>query len=122
MRFDPQSFAVAPVHADAAAWGDAVVVRKDVPTSYHLAVVVDDALQGVTHVVRGRDLEAATATHRVLHDLLGLPSPRYHHHDLLRDEAGEKLAKSRGSTTLRDLRARGETPASIRRRLGFPSG
>lgn len=102
-------------------WGDPVLVRRDTPTSYHLSVVVDDALQGVTHVVRGRDLEAATDLHRLLQALLGLPSPRYHHHPLLVDEAGAKLAKSMGSPALAELRKAGETAESIRSRLGFPA-
>ncbi|WP_407521987.1 tRNA glutamyl-Q(34) synthetase GluQRS [Methylobacterium oryzisoli] len=106
--------------ADPERWGDAVLGRKDVPTSYHLAVVLDDAAQGVTHVVRGQDLDAATDLHVLLQRLLGLPSPRYHHHALLRDPEGEKLAKSRGSLALADLRAQGVTAAEIRRRLGFP--
>jgi glutamyl-Q tRNA(Asp) synthetase len=107
------------VTADPARWGDVVLARKDVPTSYHLSVVVDDALQGVTHVVRGRDLEAATDIHVVLQRLLGLPTPRYHFHPLLVDEGGDKLAKSRGSESLTDLRARGVTAIEIRGRLGF---
>jgi glutamyl-Q tRNA(Asp) synthetase len=100
-------------------WGDVVLARKDVPTSYHLSVVVDDALLGVTHVVRGRDLEAATDIHVVLQRLLGLPSPAYHFHPLLIDETGQKLAKSRQSESLADLRARGVTAAAIRAQLGF---
>ncbi len=100
-------------------WGDAVLRRKDVPTSYHLAVVVDDALQGVTDVVRGEDLMAATSLHRLLQALLGLPEPAYHHHRLVRDETGEKLSKSRGSETLASLRDRGLTAEDIRRDLGF---
>jgi glutamyl-Q tRNA(Asp) synthetase len=100
-------------------WGDVVLARKDVPTSYHLSVVVDDALQGVTHVVRGRDLEAATDIHVLLQRLLGLPTPLYRFHDLLADAQGRKLAKSRGSESLADLRARGVTAEQIRRDLGF---
>lgn len=107
------------VPADPARWGDVVLARKDTPTSYHLAVVVDDALQGVSHVVRGRDLEAATDIHVLLQSLLGLPTPSYHFHALLTDETGQKLAKSRGSESLADLRARGVTAQSIRARLGF---
>jgi glutamyl-Q tRNA(Asp) synthetase len=76
-------------------WGDAVIVRKDTPASYHLAVVVDDAWQGVTHVTRGRDLFAATDLHRLLQVLLGLPAPVYHHHRLITDAAGRKLANIR---------------------------
>lgn len=100
-------------------WGDVVLARKDVPTSYHLAVTVDDALQGVTHIVRGRDLEAATDVHVLLQHLLGLPTPLYHFHRLLLDDDGKKLAKSRDSRSLAALRADGVTAAEIRRRLGF---
>lgn len=107
------------VPADPARWGDAVIARRDVPTSYHLAVVHDDAAEGVTHVVRGRDLEAATDLHVLLQRLLGLPSPRYRHHALIRDAAGSKLSKSRGSRALADLRANGMAAAAIRADLGF---
>ena len=107
------------VGADPARWGDAVIARRDVPTSYHLAVVHDDAVEGITHVVRGRDLEAATDLHVLLQALLELPQPRYRHHSLMRDAGGEKLAKSRGSQTLADLRQAGVTPEAIRARLGF---
>ena len=96
-------------------WGDAVVVRKGTPTSYHLSVVVDDALQGVTHVVRGQDLYAATHLHRLLQHLLGLAAPQYRHHPLILDEGGAKLAKSRLSKPLRQLRAEGASPDDIRR-------
>ncbi|MBB4038374.1 glutamyl-Q tRNA(Asp) synthetase [Microvirga flocculans] len=117
-RFDREGREEA-VAADPWRWGDAVVVRKDVPTSYHLSVVVDDALQGVTHVVRGQDLEAATDLHVLLQAILGLPTPLYHHHGLLRDPEGDKLAKSRRSQSLAELRAEGLTPQAIRQRLGF---
>jgi glutamyl-Q tRNA(Asp) synthetase len=90
------------------------LARKDTPTSYHLAVVVDDALQGVTDVVRGKDLFHATSVHRLLQHLLGLPAPDYRHHDLLLDARGEKLSKSRESKTLRALRAEGVTPQEAR--------
>lgn len=100
-------------------WGDVVLVRKDCPTSYHLAVVVDDAFQGVTHVVRGTDLYAASAIHRTIQKLLGLPEPRYHHHALVTDEGGRKLAKSALSKPLRAWRAEGFEPAQLRARLGF---
>jgi glutamyl-Q tRNA(Asp) synthetase len=110
------------VLADPQIWGDVVLARRDSPTSYHMAVVVDDALQGVTHVVRGRDLYAATAMHRLLQALLGLPAPRYRHHRLILDEAGRKLSKSTGAAGLATLRAAGATPADIRRRVGLPSG
>lgn len=107
------------VPAQPARWGDVVLARKDVPTSYHLAVVADDALQGVTHVVRGTDLEAATDIHVVLQRLLGLPTPLYHFHELLIDADGRKLAKSRSSESLADLRAQGVSAVLIRQRLGF---
>lgn len=107
------------IPADPAIWGDVVLIRKDVPASYHLAVVLDDAMQGVTHVVRGRDLHAATAIHRLLQSLLGLPAPVYHHHALILDEEGRKLSKSSLSTPLRQLRAEGVTASEIRRHLGF---
>lgn len=105
--------------ADPARWGDVVLARKDTPTSYHLSVVVDDALQGISHVVRGQDLAAATDIHVLLQHLLGLPTPRYHFHRLLLDDAGLKLAKSRDSTSLAALREAGDTPEAIRRLLGF---
>lgn len=107
------------VIADPAGWGDVVLARKDTPTSYHLAVVLDDALQGITDVVRGMDLFPATAIHRLLQALLGLPEPRYRHHDLIRDKEGLKLAKSRASTPLRQLRAEGWRAEDVRRSLGF---
>jgi glutamyl-Q tRNA(Asp) synthetase len=100
-------------------WGDPILARRDIGTSYHLAVTLDDAIQGITHVVRGRDLEAATDIHVVLHNLLGLPVPLYHFHDLVKDEGGDKLSKSRQSTSLRQLRAEGWTPALVRQQLGF---
>lgn len=102
------------------AWGDVLIARKDVPASYHVCVVVDDALQGVTHVVRGRDLFWSTSVHRLLQELLGLPVPVYEHHRLILDENGAKLSKSARDTSLRDLRAHGATPADIRRRLCLP--
>jgi glutamyl-Q tRNA(Asp) synthetase len=104
------------------AWGDVILARKETPTSYHLSVVVDDALQGVTHVVRGEDLFWSTSVHRLLQELLGLPQPTYCHHRLVRDADGRKLAKSTRSTALRELRAAGVTPAGIRARLGFDAG
>ncbi|MFC7398573.1 tRNA glutamyl-Q(34) synthetase GluQRS [Chelatococcus sp. GCM10030263] len=117
-RFDPAGHEE-DVVADPARWGDVVLARKDIGTSYHLAVVVDDARQGVTHVVRGGDLESATDLHRLLQVLLDLPAPRYHHHALVSDPVGKKLAKSRRSEPLRDLRARGVTADALRRALGF---
>ncbi len=100
-------------------WGDAVIVRKDTPTSYHLAVVVDDAWQGVTHVTRGRDLYPATDLHRLLQALLDLPAPAYHHHRLITDATGRKLAKSARDTSLRSLREGGHSPADVRRLVGL---
>jgi glutamyl-Q tRNA(Asp) synthetase len=102
-------------------WGDAVIVRKDAPASYHLAVVVDDAAQGVTHVTRGQDLLAATDIHRLLQILLGLPEPVYHHHRLILGPDGQKLSKSAGDTGLAVLRAQGATPAAIKAMIGWPS-
>lgn len=93
--------------ADPASHGDVVLARKDAPASYHLAVVVDDAAQGVTDIVRGIDLFDSTHVHRLLQALLGLPTPRYHHHPLLTDAAGRRLAKRDGAPTLADLRAQG---------------
>jgi glutamyl-Q tRNA(Asp) synthetase len=107
------------IPADPAQWGDVILARKDVATSYHLSVVVDDALQGITHVVRGQDLFAATGLHRLLQQLLGLPQPAYHHHRLVRDATGRKLSKSTGAASLRELRADGATPADIRRMIGL---
>lgn len=108
-----------PIEADPRAWGDVVLARKETPTSYHLSVVVDDAAQGVTHVVRGRDLFHATSVHVLLQRLLGLPAPVYHHHRLIVDDAGRKLAKSDRDTSLRALREAGATPADIRRMVGL---
>jgi glutamyl-Q tRNA(Asp) synthetase len=107
------------VAADPAAWGDVILARKETPTSYHLAVVVDDAAQGVTDVVRGRDLFHATSVHRLLQALLGWPAPRYHHHRLILDADGNKLAKSTQATGLRELRARGASAADIRKAVGL---
>jgi glutamyl-Q tRNA(Asp) synthetase len=107
------------VGADPAAWGDVVLARKETPTSYHLSVVIDDAIQEVTCVVRGQDLYLATGIHRLLQTLLGLPAPVYHHHRLVLDYDGRKLSKSDGATGLRMLRERGVTPAEIRRRVGL---
>lgn len=100
-------------------FGDVVIARKDVPTSYHLAVTMDDALQGVTLVTRGQDLFPATYIHRLLQILLGLPEPRYHHHGLVRDEDGRRLSKSARDMGLRELRAAGKTPADIRQMVGL---
>jgi glutamyl-Q tRNA(Asp) synthetase len=100
-------------------WGDVVLARKEVPASYHLAVAIDDARQGVTDVVRGQDLFLATGIHRLLQALLGLPQPVYHHHKLILDADGRKLSKSTQATSLRELRAAGATPADVRRMVGL---
>jgi glutamyl-Q tRNA(Asp) synthetase len=101
------------VQAEPDAFGDVVLARKDAPVSYHLAVTVDDAAQGVTDVVRGRDLYQATHVHRLLQALLGLPTPTYHHHPLLTDGEGRRLAKRTGAPTLLGLRDAGTDPARL---------
>ena len=111
--------------AEPESFGDVVLARKDIPTSYHLAVTVDDALQGITLVVRGDDLFHATHVHRLLQALLDLPVPDYLHHPLIRDEAGERLAKRAGSPSLLEMRERGLTADSVIRRadrLGVIAG
>jgi len=99
--------------------GDVVLARKDIGTSYHLAVVVDDAAQGVSHVVRGADLMPATPLHRLLQALFGYPVPVWHHHRLIRDESGRRLAKRDQARALATLRDEGATPADIRAMLGL---
>ena len=101
------------VDAEPQQFGDVVLARKDAPTSYHLAVTVDDAAQGVTDVVRGRDLYAATHIHRLLQALLHLPTPVYHHHPLLNDGDGRRLAKRNGAPTIAGMRAAGADPARL---------
>ena len=105
--------AAGDVTADPALFGDVVLARTDVPTSYHLAVTVDDARQGVTLVVRGQDLFAATHIHRLLQAILGLPPPAYVHHPLLLDEQGRRFAKRDRSLTIRSLRERGLSPSEV---------
>jgi glutamyl-Q tRNA(Asp) synthetase len=104
------------------AWGDVILARKETPTSYHLSVVIDDALQGVTEVVRGRDLFWSTSVHLLLQQLLGIPQPVYRHHRLIEDASGHKLSKSTHATALRELRGRGATPADIRSLVGLSDG
>lgn len=104
--------------ADPAAWGDVILSRSDAPSSYHLSVVVDDALQGITHVVRGRDLYHATSVHRLLQRLLDLPEPLYHHHRLLLGPDGRKLSKSSQDTGIAAFRAAGRTPEEVRALIG----
>jgi glutamyl-Q tRNA(Asp) synthetase len=101
------------------AWGDVILARRETPTSYHLSVAIDDALQGVTEVVRGQDMFWSTSVHRLLQALLGLPRPAYRHHRLMLDSAGHKLSKSTAATGLRELRAEGATAADIRRLVGL---
>jgi glutamyl-Q tRNA(Asp) synthetase len=108
-----------PVAARPQAWGEVILARKETPTSYHLSVVIDDALQGVTEVVRGHDLFWSTGVHRLLQQLLDLPEPAYRHHRLILDDTGRKLSKSTQATGLRELRAQGATPADIRHLVGF---
>jgi glutamyl-Q tRNA(Asp) synthetase len=105
--------------ADPARFGDVVLARKDTPTSYHLAVTVDDALQGVTLVTRGEDLFEATHVHRLLQALLDLPTPDYHHHGLMTDETGRRFAKRDKALTIRALREAGKTAEEVRRMAGF---
>jgi glutamyl-Q tRNA(Asp) synthetase len=101
--------------------GDIVLARKDLGTAYHLAVVIDDAAQSITHVTRGADLLDATPLHRLLQALLGLPVPVWHHHRLIRDETGRRLAKRDDARALATLRDAGATPRAIRRLLGLPA-
>lgn len=110
------------VVAQPQAWGDAVLGRKETPASYHLSVVIDDALQGVTHVVRGQDLFWSTSIHRLLQHLLELPEPVYRHHSLVRDESGAKLSKSGQSTAIRALRVSGLSREGVRHLAGVELG
>jgi glutamyl-Q tRNA(Asp) synthetase len=105
--------------ADPEAWGDVVLRGRDRPANYHLAVVVDDAMQGISDVVRGRDLYAATSVHRLLQAALDLPAPRYRHHRLVLDANGEKMSKSVASTPLSALRQKGYSPLELSALLGF---
>ncbi|MDX8388819.1 MAG: tRNA glutamyl-Q(34) synthetase GluQRS [Ghiorsea sp.] len=97
--------------------GDVIIGRKDIQYSYHLAVVVDDAAQDISHVIRGEDLRSSTPVHRVLQDLLGYDAPLYFHHDLIKDEEGERLAKTKNSITLKSLRDSGISEQELRKRL-----
>jgi glutamyl-Q tRNA(Asp) synthetase len=110
------------VVAEPAKWSDFILVRRDAPASYNLAVVIDDAIQGVTHIVRGKDIYEATSVQRLLQELLGLPQPAYYHHSLICDDNGRKLSKSRQDTSLTSLRAGGATPDDIRALVGLTGG
>ncbi len=110
------------IHATPEIFGDPIVARKDFGTSYHIASVLDDANQEVTHIIRGEDLFPATHLHRLLQALLDLPTPRYRHHRLITDENGKRFAKRDQSVTLRALRESGATPADIRARVGINLG
>ena len=107
------------IAADPAQWGDVILARKDTPASYHLAVTVDDAGQGITDVVRGQDLYHSTSVHRLIQSLLGYAAPRYHHHRLILDAEGRKLSKSTQASGLRELRGQGVTAAQIRKIVGL---
>ena len=110
------------IAADAAVWGDVVLGRSDTPASYHLSVVMDDATQKVTQVVRGKDLYHATSVHRLLQELLELPAPNYEHHDLVRDGEGRKLAKSQKDRSIASLRREGMTAEEVKAMVGWPFG
>ena len=99
--------------------GDIVLARKETPASYHLSVILDDALQQITHVTRGHDLFAATSIHRLLQALLGRPTPLYRHHRLITDEAGKRLAKRDDARSIRALRNEGATVSDIRKMIGL---
>jgi glutamyl-Q tRNA(Asp) synthetase len=115
-----QPLAETIIKADPVQWGDVVLARRDVPTSYHLSVVLDDAMQDVNLIVRGADLYASTSVHRVLQRLLQLPAPRYIHHKLIRDKNGRKLSKSDRDTTLQQLRkTKGLTVQDVKKLIGF---
>ncbi|MDX8467397.1 tRNA glutamyl-Q(34) synthetase GluQRS [Mesorhizobium sp. VK23B] len=116
---DEAMVATRAVEARPQDWGDVIVARRDIPTSYHLAVVLDDALQGVSHVARGQDLYAATGMQRLLQELLGLPPPRYFHHRLILGPDGRKLSKSLKDTGLAALRRAGMSPQEVRRLIGL---
>lgn len=108
-----------PIMGDPLLWGDVILARKDFPVSYHICCTVDDALQGTTHVVRGKDLYHATSIHSLLYALLDLEKPVYYHHELIVDDTGQKLSKSKDHTSLKELRQAGMTPELLKRKLGF---
>lgn len=107
---------------DPSPWGDLVLMRRETPTSYHLSVVVDDAAQGVTHIMRGKDLQGITAVHQLLQRLLDFPTPIYAYHDLVQHEDGRKFSKSERAPAIRDLRAQGQMPEDLKLALdGIPN-
>lgn len=108
-----------PIVEEPLDWGDVILARKGFPVSYHLCCTLDDALQGITHVVRGKDLYHATSIHALLYKLLELQSPLYHHHELILDDNREKLSKSKNHTSLKDLRNTGMTTEQLKEILGF---
>ena len=108
-----------PIIGDPQLWGDVILARKDFPVSYHLCCTLDDALQGITHVVRGKDLYHATSIHSLLYALLELEKPVYHHHELILDDNLEKLSKSKNHTSLKELKQAGMTSALLKQKLGF---
>jgi len=110
---------VGEIAANPSVLGDVVLVRKDIPTSYHLAVTVDDAAQGITLVTRGEDLFHASHLHRLLQALLGLPVPVWEHHSLILDEEGRRFAKRNEAVTLKHLRETGVKPNDILERIGL---
>ncbi len=107
------------IACDIASFGDIIIARKDIPTSYHLSVTLDDALQNINHVVRGQDLFASTHVHRYLQALLSLPTPRYIHHGLVSDTKGRRLAKRDQSITIRYFREDGYSPEDVKKLIGF---
>lgn len=116
-RFSLMDETLYDMEAEPARWGDVIIVRKETPTSYHLSVVVDDTIQGITHVIRGCDLFDSTDIHVLLNTLLDLPTPLYHHHTIITHTDGTKLSKTLASTPLRELREQGQTPDDIIKQL-----
>lgn len=114
-----KSVLIEPISCEPEQWGDLVLGRREIPASYHLACVIDDNLQGVTHVVRGKDIMPATSIHRLLQEVLGLSDPVYCHHDLIVDDEGNKFSKRRGETSLREMREAGMRAEDIHKMIGI---
>ncbi len=114
-----ESVLIEPISCEPEQWGDLVLGRREIPASYHLACVIDDNLQGVTHVVRGKDIMPATSIHRLLQEVLGLSDPVYCHHDLIVDDEGNKFSKRRGETSLREMREAGMRAEDIHKMIGI---